>query len=45
MNDLNGNDYWEKNYIFDDVKAGKNEICFSMGIGIFLETIWNVGIR
>ena len=33
-NDLNGNDYWPKKLgIFDDVVAGKKEICFSMGIG------------
>ena len=33
-NDLNGNDYWEKKLgILDDVKAGKKEICYGLGVG------------
>ena len=33
-NDLNGNDFWPKKLgIFDDIVAGKKEICFSLGVG------------
>tara|TARA_B100001093_G_scaffold72778_1_gene63354 strand:+ start:48 stop:929 length:882 start_codon:yes stop_codon:yes gene_type:complete len=33
-NDLNGDDFWEKRLgILDDVKAGKKQICYGLGIG------------
>ena len=33
-NDLDGDDYWEKKLgILEDVKAGKKQICYGMGIG------------
>ena len=34
MNDLNGNDYWEKKLnILEDVKAGKKKLAYGIGIG------------
>jgi len=39
-NDLNGNDYWEKRLgILDDVKAGKKQICYGLGIGFGKEGV------
>ena len=33
-NDLNGDDYWEKKLgILEDVKAGKKQICYGLGVG------------
>lgn len=33
-NDLNGDDYWPKKLgIFEDVKAGKKEICYGLAVG------------
>lgn len=33
-NDLNGDDYWPKKLgILDDIKSGKKEICYGLGIG------------
>ena len=34
MNDLDGNDYWEKKLdILEDVKAGKKKLAYGIGIG------------
>ena len=39
-NDLNGNDYWEKRLgILEDVKAGKKEICYGLGVGFGKEGV------
>ena len=39
-NDLNGDDYWEKRLgILDDVKAGKKQICYGLGIGFGKEGV------
>ncbi len=39
-NDLNGDDFWEKRLgILDDVKAGKKQICYGLGIGYEKENI------
>ena len=35
MNDLDGNDYWEKKLdILEDVKAGKKKLAYGIGIGL-----------
>ena len=33
-NDLNGNDFWEKDYILDEVKEGTKRITYGLGIDI-----------